>query len=285
MESATAFELRRQNSVGVNSYGYLGSILGALLSVPNVLDAYVVDNPLGTTATVGGVTLNANSVYACVNGGTNAAVGLALWQHKAAGCNYTGTTTVTVTDPNPFYTTPPTYSVSFTIPTAISLYFMVTLKNNANVPNTALASIQSAIISVISGNGTLPRARIGGTVYASTYYAVIAALGSWSNIISVSVGSGNVPFTGTIASTVLTASSVTGTFVVGQWIYGIGVTSGTYITSFGTGTGGAGTYNISQSSTISSGISMVASMPTNLQIMTINQTPVTQANNITLALQ
>jgi hypothetical protein len=54
-----------------------------------------------------------------------------------------------------------------------------------------------------------------------------------------------------IAGTVLTVGgTVTGTFAVGQVIYGAGVTAGTYITSLGTGTGGAGTYNISASMTV-----------------------------------
>ena len=50
----------------------------------------------------------------------------------------------------------------------------------------------------------------------------------------------------TISGTVLTVGgSITGTFKANQVISGAGVTAGTYITSFWTGTGGAGTYNIS----------------------------------------
>jgi hypothetical protein len=40
--------------------------------------------------------------------------------------------------------------------------------------------------------------------------------------------------------------------VVGQYIDGSGVTNGTYITAFGTGTGGAGTYTVNTSQTASS---------------------------------
>lgn len=61
-------------------------------------------------------------------------------------------------------------------------------------------------------------------------------------------------FTGVIAGTVLTASAVTGAIplAVGQFIRGAGVSADTYITSLGTGTGGAGTYNINNSQTVSS---------------------------------
>lgn len=59
---------------------------------------------------------------------------------------------------------------------------------------------------------------------------------------------------GTISTNVLTvAGTVTGTFSVGQLISGAGVTAGTTITSLGTGGGGTGTYNLSASSTVSTG--------------------------------
>lgn len=59
--------------------------------------------------------------------------------------------------------------------------------------------------------------------------------------------------TGTITTTVFNAASaLTGTFYVGQILSGTGVTAGTYITSFGTGTGGLGTYNVSVSQSVAS---------------------------------
>jgi Flp pilus assembly protein TadG len=58
---------------------------------------------------------------------------------------------------------------------------------------------------------------------------------------------------GTAAGTVLTVTKVTtGALEVGAVISGTGVTSGTTISSLGTGTGGAGTYNVSKSQKIGS---------------------------------
>ena len=58
---------------------------------------------------------------------------------------------------------------------------------------------------------------------------------------------------GSISGTVLTVSgSVTGTFAVGQTLFGSGVQDGTVITALGTGSGGAGTYNINNSQTVGS---------------------------------
>jgi len=60
--------------------------------------------------------------------------------------------------------------------------------------------------------------------------------------------------TGGVSSTTLTVSAVTsGIIAVGQRISGAGITSGTTISSFGTGTGGTGTYIISSAMTISAG--------------------------------
>ena len=60
-------------------------------------------------------------------------------------------------------------------------------------------------------------------------------------------------FTGNISGTTLTVSSVTtGTLYIGSIVTGTGITSGTKITAFGTGSGGVGTYTVNNSQTIAS---------------------------------
>ena len=72
------------------------------------------------------------------------------------------------------------------------------------------------------------------------------------------MGTGNAnasaSFTGSIATTTLTVTAMLSgdSLVVGQYIDGSGVTNGTYITAFGTGTGRTGTYTVSTSQTASS---------------------------------
>jgi hypothetical protein len=57
-----------------------------------------------------------------------------------------------------------------------------------------------------------------------------------------------------ISTTTLTVGgTVTGTFNVGDRIFGVGVEPNTFITALGTGTGGAGTYTINNSQTVASG--------------------------------
>lgn len=72
------------------------------------------------------------------------------------------------------------------------------------------------------------------------------------------MGTGNRPytttFTGSMSGTTLTVTALGfgAPIVVGMYVDGTGVTDGTYITAFGTGTGGTGTYTINQSVTASS---------------------------------
>jgi hypothetical protein len=93
---------------------------------------------------------------------------------------------------------------------------------------------------------------------------------------------GSQPFTGTIgaafngqtATNVLTVNSITsGVVNVGDVIVGTGIAAGTKITSFGSGTGGTGTYNLSTSpgtiaaeamTSLSQIIAQVTNVPANL---------------------
>ena len=70
-----------------------------------------------------------------------------------------------------------------------------------------------------------------------------------------------VSITGYISGTTLTVTAVTGGIFFGQVITGstgVGVTAGTTITGFGTGTGGLGTYTVNNSQTVGSSGSPVA---------------------------
>lgn len=70
VESRADFEYRRSQSVAVNATGQTGAILGSVLAVLGVLDAYALENPLGVTsgatftASISGTTLTVTSVSA-----------------------------------------------------------------------------------------------------------------------------------------------------------------------------------------------------------------------------
>jgi len=68
-------------------------------------------------------------------------------------------------------------------------------------------------------------------------------------------------FTGTISTTTLTVSAMTsGTITLNSVLTGTGITIGTKIIAFVSGTGGAGTYTISTSQTVSSSTAITAKM-------------------------
>jgi hypothetical protein len=190
VESREDFEFRRQQSVFLNSVGSIAAVRGAVLDVAGVLDAYVTDNASNSPKTIGAVTLAAHDLYVAAVGGDPQVIADAIWTKKAPGCPYyAGNTTRTVHDTDTGFGPPfPAYEVTFEIPSALPIKFAVSIANNANVPTDYVARIQAAIISAFAGNDGGPRARIGTTIYASRFYAPIAALGAWVNIISILVG-------------------------------------------------------------------------------------------------
>lgn len=190
VETRNDFERRRALSVAINAIGSLPSVLAAVLAVPNVLDAYAVENTTNGALTVGGVSLVAHSLYVAASGGDPNAIAFAIWSKKSLGCGTNGGTTVTVTDPS--YASPaPSYAINFQVPAPTAIAVAVVIANSAAVPADAAAQVQGALLAAFAGADGGTRARIGGTVYASRYYAPIAALGAWAQIVSIEIGTGS----------------------------------------------------------------------------------------------
>ena len=285
-ESRAALETRRALSVAGNSRGAPQAVFGAVLGVPGVLSAYVYSNDTASPVTVQGVTIAANALYVAAVGGTSAAVAQAIWTKKASGAPYyAGNTTVSVQDTSPGYAPPyPTYSVVFEIPADLTIWFAVTIKNSSAVPSNAAALIHGAILAAMSGADGGAPVTIGGTVYASRFYAGIAALGPWALIVSLLVGSANSPAaviaTSSISAATLTVGSVSsGTVAIGQAIVGTGVADGTYITA---GSGSSWTVSISQ--TVASTTMDLIAPALNDVSVNINQFPVATALDIVVTL-
>jgi hypothetical protein len=103
-------------------------------------------------------------------------------------------------------------------------------------------------------------AAFSGGVTADPYFEYTTLLlpgngtnGAQNNLFLDSGTAGDAVFTASISGTTMTVSAVTsGTIYVGCLITGTGVTANTTITAFGTGSGGVGTYTVSQSQTVSS---------------------------------
>ena len=206
VESPQAFELRRQNSVAINSHGTVDAIFANVYAVSGVLDLYVIDNPSGATFNYESTNypLAPHSVYVAVVGGAASAIAQAIWNAKDGGCsysawpNYPGGSTVpgegavetsVVYDVRPQYAPNyPAYGVSFIVPAASPVYFAVTVSNSATLPSGYADLIKAAIIAQFNGENDNTPAGIASQILASNYYAAILSSVSGLGLISVFVG-------------------------------------------------------------------------------------------------
>lgn len=93
-----------------------------------------------------------------------------------------------------------------------------------------------------------------GTGGVGTYTVNVSQTVTARALNSATVGA---TFTATISGSTMTVSAVaSGTLYLGQTVQGAGVAANSVITALGTGTGGAGTYTLSASSTVGSSTTM-----------------------------
>lgn len=196
VESRSDFEYRRKNSVAANSKGTPQAIYGAVFSVANVLDCYVIDNPLPTAVSTGATSysIKAHSLFVSVVGGTDAAVAAAIFSKKDAGCDMNGNTSVTVYDTSYSYPQPQ-YTIQFERPSALAIKFAIQIVNNHALPANIVSLIQTAIINKFNGVTDGNRERIASTIFASNYYSAIASAASNVSVISCLIGTSTATLT------------------------------------------------------------------------------------------
>lgn len=190
VEGRADFENRRRNSVAANAVNSPQSILANVLSVDNVLDAYVRDNDSNADITYGvtNFPIPKNSVCVSVAGGDPAMVSAAIWKKKSLGCSYTGGTSYTVQDRDGYEAPYPEYVVSWLTPTASAVFYKVQISASDLLPYDVQDSIKQAIVSAFNGQDGGSRARICSTIYAGRYYAGVSAVDPNVNILSITLG-------------------------------------------------------------------------------------------------
>ena len=191
IEGRDAFELRRQESVALNSTGTVPAIRAAVLGIANVTDCFVYDNydddPILYGAT--NYEIAPHSVYVGVVGGEDNDIAKTIQKKKDCGCNLNGNTSVTVYDDSALAYPYPEYQIKFNRPTPTEILFAVTIQQNTQLPSDVIAQIQNAIIAAFNGQvDGFARPRIGGAIYASSYYSIVSAVSSQINILSIQIG-------------------------------------------------------------------------------------------------
>jgi hypothetical protein len=190
-ESRADFELRRALSVAKNSHGTPAAIQAAVFEVDGVIDAFVYDNFTNSTILYGATNypIPPHSVYVGVAGGLAADIAQAIFNKKDGGCGMTGNTSVVIEDTEGYSYPYPSYIYQFNIPSPLPVLFLVRLANSPSLPSDIVALTKAAVIDTLNGTNGAQRARMGGQIFASNYYAPIAQISSAISIIGIKVGS------------------------------------------------------------------------------------------------
>jgi len=206
VESRGAFENRRRQSVAINSHGTCPTILGNILALPNVLSAYVIDNPTGSTVTVGSTAyaLQPHSILVSCYGGAAASIANAIWTGKDGGCAYNGNTTYTVADTSYPLGSQPQYPITWLTPTPTPIYILVTINPNPALPANIASLISAAALATFEGTDaqdSIPAGialTISGSRYAPQMNLISPALaitsimvGFQTSVVDENIGTGN----------------------------------------------------------------------------------------------
>lgn len=190
VESQAAFERRREESVAINARGTPAAIRAAVFNVDGVLDVFVYDNFTNAVLPYGATNypIAPHSVYVAVVGGDNAAIGEAMLIKKDLGCDMNGNTSIIVLDTEGQSYPYPQYTYKIERPAALPVLFAVQLANNTSLPADIVPLTKASIIATFNGSNGAQRARIGGQIFASNYYAGVASIGSSVSIIQIKIG-------------------------------------------------------------------------------------------------
>lgn len=154
----------------------------AIMNVENVISCYLRDNGDSSAVVYDTVTIDANSIYICVDGGDNTAIGQAIFNHKSAGCGYTAVSGQSVTANVIDETYGDTYQVIFNRPKNVSIYANVTLNSGTSTVEDLETAVQDAITSYIN---TL---KIGADVVLLSLASAINSAVLGINLTSLTIG-------------------------------------------------------------------------------------------------
>lgn len=204
VESPSAFETRRKLSVAKNSKHTDASVLGALLAIDNVVDAYVISNNTTTTVSKGttNVEIPQGTMYIACYGGDSTSIANAIYNKINPGCATqcsSSNNNLAIQDTVNYPTSNHSYTYYWTSPKPTPVYIKVELENNNQLSNTITNDTQNALIKSFSGGDDGPSARIGSTLYAGRYYGNISKIDPQNiNILSISLSVDGVNYSNSI---------------------------------------------------------------------------------------
>lgn len=124
-ETDASARRRRRATLALQGVSLPEAITSGLYDTPGVRSLKFRENVTAAAAVIDGINLAANSVYACVDGGTDLAVATTLLSRKSLGAQWTGGTTVNVVEP----VSGQSYAVKFDRPTVVPILVRATVRN------------------------------------------------------------------------------------------------------------------------------------------------------------
>lgn len=116
-QSDQSLRALRKLTLAIQGVALPEAIISGLYTVPGVKSLTFRENVAATTQTIDGVEMVAHSVYACVDGGSDAEIGASLLENKSLGAAWNGDVSVFVTEP----TSGQIYTVEFDRPDPIEI--------------------------------------------------------------------------------------------------------------------------------------------------------------------
>jgi len=172
-ETRVDYEIRRAESVAANGKNTNYNVLGAVFSLPGVIDCYVIDNPTDSLVNVGvtNYPMPRHSLLVSVVGGDDNEIAEQALIKGGTGCSFVGNTHVVYHDTSLGYQTPPEYDIYFERPTTVQVYFRLVVADMGAVTiNTQNEARKSIVKQSQSGKDKF---RINSRVIAQNYVCEI----------------------------------------------------------------------------------------------------------------
>lgn len=182
-ESRIDFNVRRRESVAVNSKMTDDAVRGAVLAVRNVVDCYAISNPTDATVTFGSTNYPAirNSIVVSVVGGTDYDVAKAAFIKGGTGCSWNGNTNVTVLAEG-YDFDPPQYPIRILRPDFVDVYVKVVVVDKSIISFTIENEVKQTILATASSGDK--RVRINKAFIPADYICGLPRIGIKSIVAS-----------------------------------------------------------------------------------------------------
>lgn len=146
-EKDLTFKNRYNASVAINSVTPTQAIRAALLAIPTVKQAIVPENFTSAPVTQDGVVLPPHSIAPVVIGGTDEEVGTAIGLKKTIGCDTSGTSTYTYTDPS----SPVGKVINFYRATSVPIKISLSIRKFPNFLGNGVELIKENLVAYFNG--------------------------------------------------------------------------------------------------------------------------------------